>query len=247
MDKFMLMMEAGNLKEKTEELLLYLYDMPEKEKIEIISEVMTMKNQAYFVIEKGKIYAYDIDDKQEQNNKVIYHTLPCKIINGKEKQRIYFDADGTVAEWGPDTPMEVVFSKGYFLNRPVMENVRSAMQLIVDTDKYNCAILSAYNPDYEYILKDKETWVKKELPFLDEDKCIFSHLAGVKSDFVPFPKEDDVLIDDYNPNLFAWHGIPVKMLNGINSTWTGRIVSSSMDPHILAESIMALAETKILH
>lgn len=229
----------GNVPKKINALFPYLYRTPPADK-RALMDILGLGHwkYAHFCILNGTILWFNINALVPLK----YSHLPQKELLGTEPQRIFFDLDGTVAEWGADKTMEEVFSKGYFATRPVMESVRGAMSLISGTPGFDCRILSAYSPEYGYILSDKKAWIKRELPFMEEGKCFFSINGKSKLDFVPFPREDDVLVDDYNKNLKEWHGIPIKMLNGVNSDWEGRLVSQKMDGRLLADCIMGLAK-----
>ena len=127
--------------------------------------------------------------------------------------RVFFDMDGVLARWNSEATMEEVFSKGYFRNlKPDILAIELAEEL--QKRGYDVHILS--KATYQAVA-EKYDWIDEHMPFISMDKIVFVPLEGDKEAFVPGFNRGDILIDDYNPNLYAFHGKAVKYLNGINS------------------------------
>lgn len=160
---------------------------------------------------------------------------------------IYFDMDGVLAKYDWD---------GYKLNADGImkfEEVGSHYFLHVEPDEVaiNFFKLCLKNiPDDTYIITsvssrqdirfeqiiDKMTWLHSIVPQFDVGSK-FIAVSSNKRDFVTGIRgmslnRTDILIDDYNPNLYKWlmtGGTAVKYLNGINSaeSWKGQTLSAT--------------------
>lgn len=167
-----------------------------------------------------------------------------------KKQRIFFDSDGVLATWNQDASIEEVASPGYFANLIPMENPVMALKRMVEMkDKYEVFILSSVFEDKHSIM-DKNIWIDRYLPEVDRKHRIYVPYSRTKTEYIQaytgYRSENDVLVDDFTKNLSEWHGIGIKMLNGINwtkGTWNGFIISHTMKPHVMVSAILALAGT----
>lgn len=148
-------------------------------------------------------------------------------MDNKQKFRIFFDLDGTLATWGKLDYEEQLYEEGYFKNlKPMEESVKQANYLI--EQGYDVYILSKYLENSKYALNEKKEWVGKYLPKIKKENCIYVKYSENKSDCIPHGiNRNDFLIDDYSPNLFEFcnaGGQAIKILNGINhtkGTWKG--------------------------
>ncbi len=130
-----------------------------------------------------------------------------------DKPRVFVDMDGVVAKWRTDATMEEVFSEGYFRKlEPDMDAIALAERLM--EEGFDVYILSKA---VSTAVAEKYGWLEEYMPFMPFDHIIFVPLEAEKEYFIPSFNEKDILIDDYNKNLYGFHGIPVKYLNGINS------------------------------
>lgn len=148
------------------------------------------------------------------------------------KNKIYFDMDGTLAVFNKDASLEDLHRNGYFKDLKPMENMVSAVKAMIKQG-YNVYILSSVlNNDYS--IPDKTSWLKEYLPELSEEKIIFVPYGASKSEYLAEKSSSDILVDDFSKNLHEWHGVGIKVLNGINwnnKTWHGYLVDafSSID------------------
>lgn len=156
--------------------------------------------------------------------------------------KIYCDMDGFLAKWNPEASIEEVTAPGYFTNREMETKVADAMKMMI-RDGYDVQILtSVFNDDHSR--KEKIRWLEINCPFFDTRKVNFCVYGENKSESVAASAED-ILIDDFTPNLKEWTGIGIKFLNGINGTkgtWDGYTVSVNSSASVLASTIEAIAE-----
>ena len=160
---------------------------------------------------------------------------------------IFFDMDGVLAVYNPNDyqgdpmPFEIRGSR-YFLHRPADEN---AVQLFIKASNHfprgSIAALSTISinacntPGLASEHKiDKGIWLLRlsndnELPCIP---LLFAQqgITSKPEEATKLLKRDltpaDILIDDFNSNLTAWHeagGTAIKWLNGLNAStsWDG--------------------------
>lgn len=160
-----------------------------------------------------------------------------------DKTNVYFDMDGTMAEWLSDSSFEEVASKGYFLKLPVVANVCKAFELLSQEPNINTFVLSAVFSD-NHSIQEKKIWLKeKAIPQIKEKQMIFCPYEVKKSDVLKEKRKTDILIDDFTKNLKEWHGIGIKMYNGINGTngtWDGYSVFNRMSAIHIKNQILAI-------
>lgn len=108
------------------------------------------------------------------------------------KTKIYFDMDGTLAEWRPASSMEELLTPGYF---------------------------ASLAPHRHVVTLAKE-WLAREFgDLLSELTIVFVPCGANKSHYVD--AQGCVLLDDHSPNLWQWYragGVAVKALNQINGS-----------------------------
>lgn len=163
------------------------------------------------------------------------------------KKRIFFDMDGTLAEWdwvGPD----VYTKRGYFQTRPGITSVIKAVKLLIAEGRYEVCVASKFM--YDYMKEEKNIWLDRVFgDTIPQANRFFIPYDEDKSNVVSFQKA--VLVDDYNPNLrdcIGAGGTAIKLLNGINggsSEWKGFVVDYKSRPETIAETIMAIAEWRL--
>lgn len=155
--------------------------------------------------------------------------------------RIFVDMDGTLARWSY-VSQDVLHSDGYFASLQPQNNVQEAVEVLAKDNEV--FILSAYIQDSDYALRDKNIWLDKFMPFMSAENRLFVPYGSDKYDYVPGGvRPDDVLLDDYTPNLIGWakhSGTGVKLLNGINhthKTWNGAMANADDAPCEIAKII----------
>lgn len=146
----------------------------------------------------------------------------------------YIDMDGVLVLYDPDayTGDDPAYKrKGYhyFRNLPPDRKMLEFIDALHTKCRYtgdNLYILTSLASNgliFNEQFHDKISWLQKWLPYLPIDNILISVTS--KRDVVEYINnhtlsQNDILIDDYNKNLFEWedaHGIAVKYCNGINN------------------------------
>lgn len=160
----------------------------------------------------------------------------------KNKMRIFVDMDGTIAEWQYGTPIEELYEAEYFFGLSPYFNVLNAVKLLIrKNSNIEFFVLTAYFHDHKTARKEKNQWLDKWLPEIDEMHRIFVPCGEKKSDCVPYGiRQTDILIDDHTPNLLAWNGLGIKVLNGgngKNGRWAGKTIHIDSSPEEIASNV----------
>ena len=199
--------------------------------------------------ESFELFKWIVGDKESwmtEAGKAETETMLKTIYNGvhiTDRQRLFVDMDGTLAEVKTVDTLETLYEKDYFINLKPNENVLGAIkQLIADND-FDVYILSAYLTDSRYALEEKNAWLDKYLPELPQEKRLFVPCGTDKSVAVPgLIRPDDYLLDDYTKNLSEWEppAKGIKLINGINhtnGTWQGDKIQFTHAPEELSSMI----------
>ena len=199
--------------------------------------------------ESFELFKWIVGDKESwmtEAGKAETESMLKTIYNGvhiTDRQRLFVDMDGTLAEFKTVDTLETLYEKDYFINLKPNENVLGAIkQLIADND-IDVYILSAYLTDSRYALEEKNAWLDKYLPELPQEKRLFVPCGTDKSVAVPgLIRPDDYLLDDYTKNLSEWEppARGIKLINGINhtnGTWQGDKIQFTHAPEELSSMI----------
>lgn len=199
--------------------------------------------------ESFELFKWIVGDKESwmtEAGKAETETMLKTIYKGvhiTDRQRLFVDMDGTLAEFKTVDTLETLYEKDYFINLKPNENVLGAIkQLIADND-IDVYILSAYLTDSRYALEEKNAWLDKYLPELPQEKRLFVPCGTDKSVAVPgLIRPDDYLLDDYTKNLSEWEppARGIKLINGINhtnGTWQGDKIQFTHAPEELSSMI----------
>ena len=199
--------------------------------------------------ESFELFKWIVGDKESwmtEAGKAETETMLKTIYNGvhiTDRQRLFVDMDGTLAEFKTVDTLETLYEKDYFINLKPNENVLGAIkQLIADND-FDVYILSAYLTDSRYALEEKNAWLDKYLPELPQEKRLFVPCGTDKSVAVPgLIRPDDYLLDDYTKNQSEWEppAKGIKLINGINhtnGTWQGDKIQFTHAPEELSSMI----------
>lgn len=138
---------------------------------------------------------------------------------------VFFDLDGTLAEWKKTSRVEDLKKPGYFYDLTADKKLCEFAKEI-SNDAY---ILSAYMLDCNALI-DKKRWCMKHLPEINTKHLLFIPYGMNKGKFIRDVlgrqlKDDDVLIDDHSPNLIDWEnegGTGIKWINYVNNSKKSR-------------------------
>ena len=156
-----------------------------------------------------------------------------KITEEEMCKKIFFDLDGTLAEFKPVSAVDSLYEKNYFLNLKPHEIVVRAFKKLEKESDIELYILSSYLTKSKYALDEKIKWIKKYISS-DFARAIFVPYGDSKAEAVEFytgqpVDENCYLIDDYNLNLYQWEevagkGRAMKLINDCNDkkgSWRG--------------------------
>lgn len=163
--------------------------------------------------------------------------------------KLFVDMDGTIATWDTELPsLQTLYEEGYFLNRPIMENMLKAVKLLSEEKEMELFILTSIFSDSKYIEQEKHEWLDTHLPHIPKENRIFAICGQSKRKFVPFKIDEKCyLLDDYTKNLTDWslEGKGIKVLNGINhtnATWQGPLISHQEQSFEIYQNIKKIVE-----
>lgn len=158
--------------------------------------------------------------------------------------RLFIDMDGTIAVFTPVDRLETLYEPDYFETLPPIVNVCKAVRLVAASRQAELYILSSVLPGSPYAIREKDAWLDRYLPQIDQGHRLFplcgqSKAAGVPGGLQP----GDTLLDDYTDNLLDWQGKGIKMFNGINGTrgrWKGDCLRYDKSPEQIAQALVAI-------
>ena len=169
------------------------------------------------------------------------------MAEAREKQRLFVDIDGTLAVFKPVDMLETLYEKGYFLNLAPHENVVAAIkEIVTNHPEIEVNILSAYLTDSQYALQEKNEWLDRYLPEIDQAHRVFVPCGSDKKEGISGGiRSDDFLLDDYTHNLNEWQppARGIKLLNAINHTrgsWEHDRIRYDRAPTDLADGIISI-------
>jgi len=172
-----------------------------------------------------------------------------KLKNDEPKQRLFVDMDGTLAEFKNVDTLETLYEKGYFENLKPINNVLSAVKEIIEKHpEMDVYILSAYLSDSNYALDEKQNWLDKYLPEIDDKHRLFMPCGKDKKQYIPNGiRSNDFLLDDYTNNLTLWQppAKGIKLLNGINhshGTWQDDRISYKKTSNNITNDIINIMQ-----
>ena len=176
------------------------------------------------------------------------------------RPRIFFDMDGTLAEWRNiklridryedkdlvlDKLNALLMTEGYFKSLKPHDNVIKLAKLAYD-EGFDVRICTCFMKKDGYgPREEKIEWVKEHMPWFPVQNIIFVPDGESKASYVPGGvRKTDILVDDYTFNLYRFmdgtNGNCIKMLNGVNDTkktWSGSTLSTDLDPEKALEII----------
>lgn len=169
------------------------------------------------------------------------------VVMQNDKQRLFVDMDGTLAEFKSVDTLEKLYEKNYFASLNPHENVILAIkEIIKHNPEIEVNILSSVLSDSKYALEEKNQWLDIFLPEIDKAHRLFPPCGMDKKEYIKGGvHENDFLLDDYTQNLTLWQppARGIKLLNGINhtrGTWEHDCLRIDKDPSELAKNIVSI-------
>ena len=177
----------------------------------------------------------------------------CDDMRKNQKIRLFIDMDGTLAEFKKVSTLEELYEEGYFKNlKPQINVVEATRKINAERKDIEVYILSAVLEDSQYALKEKQLWLDKDLPEIDDAHRVFTICGMDKNEFIHGGiSKLDFLLDDYTKNLVAWEKeeTAIKLINNINhtkGTWRSWKVDHLQDPKMLTTSICSIIDDTVL-
>lgn len=245
-----------------EDMTLFIYDNDISEYLNEIckGETLTLQEAVYRVrddIIKNNVAHY-IEYFRQAAKEFSFNDEPLpKCLDLEERLKEYFpnrllvDMDGTLAVFRSVDCLETLYEEGYFLNLEPNTNVVDAIKIIIrEHPEMDVFIMSSVLSDSKYALAEKNAWLDKYLPEIDEEHRIFPPCGENKLDYVPDGvRATDCLLDDYTHNLTLWEppAKGIKLLNGINhtsGTWKGNMIRYDKTANMIAENIVEIVRDK---
>ena len=158
---------------------------------------------------------------------------------------IYFDMDGVLAKYDfnaynfsdPNGPL--FLTGGYFRNRPPDLIALGLFKMCIQMFPYDTFVITSI-PDIKKknnIVMDKLYWLIMRVPEFNIGTQFIGPVDR-KMNFIEWIRgssidKRDILIDDYNKNLYGWMsrgGTAIKYINGLNSiqSWVGDYLDGTM-------------------
>ena len=159
---------------------------------------------------------------------------------------IFFDMDGTLAEWESTAHIDEVMAPGYFQHRRPMGNVIQAAKKLMDMG--HPIYITSKGISGTTSVEDKNIWLDRHFPQIKKENRFFIPYENKDKNAIPLEegvKPYYVLVDDSTHyGLHGWNGVGIKVDNGINNTnrsWRGYMVSSQSYPEVIAATIDTIA------
>ena len=159
-------------------------------------------------------------------------------------QRLFVDMDGVLAVYDENMGTPLMYEPNYFLNLKPQQNVINAIRILlqIEPPSFDIHILSSTLIN-TYAPQEKKKWINKYLPNIPSEKIILLPIGQCKTIHPIGIRKNDILLDDFTPNLQAWskHAIGIKLLNGINhtrGTWQGKTISIDLPSSCIARDIL---------
>lgn len=183
-----------------------------------------------------RLYAISARERERRVMTAFSHTLKemqlpkakrQKEMIRKNGRRIFVDMDGTLCRF-TYVSRRMLYSKGYFASLAPDKDVVDAVKRLHREGERVC-ILSCYLKDSIFARKEKERWLKRNIPGIPYIliPCGSSKAEAAEKMSGRRLCSADVLLDDFTDNLNEWKekgGTALKLLNGINDTkgcWKG--------------------------
>lgn len=167
-----------------------------------------------------------------------------------QKNKVFFDMDGTLNVWERGESFENVCAPGYMRDRIPLGSIVQLSNLLQDAG-VSVWIASSVLP-YAHSVSDKDYWIEKHCPWIPKAHRIYIPYGENKSkELAKYVQPGDIIIDDYTKNLEDLQSINglicIKCVNGVNDTkhtWKGERISAFADPQLLCCFVLSLLKSE---
>lgn len=150
-----------------------------------------------------------------------------------DKLAIYFDFDGTLAEFKESATEEEMKKKSYFYDLMPQENVVKAAKDAKQHKGWEIYGLTCSLG--KQATRDKNFWREDFIPEISKSRFIVVPDKDRANKYHYIPTKDaqnikNILVDDHTPNLIEWEkagGIGIKVMtkdNGKEGKWQGKVI-----------------------
>lgn len=138
---------------------------------------------------------------------------------------------------------------------PHQNVIRAIQRLSKEQSRIEIFVLSAVLSDSRYALAEKNNWLERYLPEIDDKHRLFPACGENKSicvrEHVNHGPEPKYLLDDYTKNLKEWGRMEkgIKLVNQINhlkGEWTGNAISYLRNDISIANALLACFSGKVI-
>lgn len=120
--------------------------------------------------------------------------------------KIFFDLDGTLADFEGSGGINSMWKKGFFQNLEAYPNGREVAKRFMDNG--NEVFILSLCINTKYCKSEKEEWISKNLPFIPKENIFLLPTGTSKAEYVKSIygnlDKDFILYDDYKGNLVEW-------------------------------------------
>ena len=168
---------------------------------------------------------------------------------------IFFDMDGVLSVYEPEAyaygkEIWLDLDANYYRHRPPIQKTMAALKALIERDDTSVRVLTTLAHQGSAYLQhraDKLAWLSEHLE-LPQDRIerlvLFTKISKVETATTYLDRpltRRDILIDDYNRNLYEWHesgGLALKFCNGLNDPRSASelmYIDSAMDERMIVE------------
>jgi hypothetical protein len=168
----------------------------------------------------------------------------------KEKKKLFIDTIGTLMLMNLQHQLASFYAGNFFRTMNPAMNLVNAVSIISkanpDIELY---IVSPVLADHSTMEKEINLWLDRYLPEAVHSRRMFFPVGKMLNEYLPddIGSGDCVLVDDYAPNLLAWHNKDSAILTvhrdekeNPAAAWDGARISSKSEAHVIVNDILSV-------